>query len=214
LDLLEIYIRNEGYVVVKVTNGAQALAKINAMTIDLVVLDVMMPVMDGIQTCLKIRDSFDMPIIMLSAKSQDTDKILGLGTGADDYVTKPFNPLELIARIKSQLRRYKKNNPIASEDEIYIDNLQINVATHEVKVDGKDIKLTPTEFEILELLTRHPGVVFSTDRIYQQIWKETSFQSNNTVVVHIRKIREKIEQNPREPRYIKTVWGIGYKIEK
>jgi two-component system, OmpR family, response regulator VanR len=215
LDLLEIYIRNEGYRVLRAVSGMEALAIVRDRMIDLVILDLMMPGMDGIQACFKIRETHDMPIIMLSAKTEDTDKILGLGTGADDYVTKPFNPLELIARIKSQLRRYRKSSaPTASEDEIVIDNLQMNVTTHEVKVDGHDIKLTPTEFDILVLLSRNPGVVFSTDRIYDSVWNESSFQSNNTVVVHIRKIREKIEKNPREPRYIKTVWGIGYKIEK
>lgn len=215
LDLLEIYIRNEGYGVVRANDGVEALEILRERMIDLVILDVMMPRMDGIQACFKIRKTYDMPIIMLSAKTEDTDKILGLGTGADDYVTKPFNPLELIARIKSQLRRYRKSNsPTVSENEIVVDNLQMNVMTHEVKVDGHDIKLTPTEFEILALLARNPSVVFSTDKIYDSVWNGSSFQSNNTVVVHIRKIREKIEKNPREPRYIKTVWGIGYKIEK
>lgn len=216
LELLEIYIRNEGYSVLKARSGVQALDLMAEEPVDLVILDIMMPGQDGILTCLKIREQYDMPIIMLSAKGEDNDKILGLGTGADDYVTKPFNPLELIARIKSQLRRYNKTVSPPSEEEqvLYIDNLQIDVQTHEVRIDDRVVKLTPTEFDILELFARHPGVVFGTDKIYESIWKEASFQSNNTVVVHIRKIREKIEPNPREPRYIKTVWGIGYKVEK
>ena len=156
-----------------------------------------------------------MPIIMLSAKSQDMDKILGLGSGADDYVTKPFNPFELLARVKSQIRRYTKFNQSRpnNKEEIEIDDLVINTATHEVKIDGQEVKLTPQEFAILELLARHRGIVFSNEKIYENVWNEPFYQSDNTVMVHIRKIREKIEENPRNPRFIKTVWGVGYKIE-
>lgn len=214
-DLLEIYLRNETYEVVKANNGVEALDVLRQRAVDLIILDVMMPRMDGIEACLKIREEKNMPIIMLSAKSQDMDKIMGLSTGADDYVTKPFNPLELIARVKSQLRRYKRLNvPVHPQgDELVIDDLTINVATHEVIKDGSKINLTPREFAILELLARNCNIVFSIERIYETVWNEPFYGSNNTVMVHIRKIREKLEDNPRHPRYIKTVWGIGYKIE-
>lgn len=164
---------------------------------------------------MKIREERNMPIIMLSAKSQDMDKIIGLSTGADDYVAKPFNPLELMARVKSQLRRYTRLNTTnqRKKDEIEIGNISINVATHEVIVDGKEVKLTPKEFDILELLARNKGIVFSTQRIFESVWKEDYYESDNTVMVHIRKIREKIELDPRKPQYIKTVWGVGYKFE-
>jgi DNA-binding response OmpR family regulator len=183
--------------------------------IDLIILDIMMPQMDGIDTCIKIREEKNMPIIMLSAKSEDMDKILGLTTGADDYLTKPFNPLELIARVKSQLRRYKRfnNPPEKKEGIIEIDDLIIDSNTHEVKVSSKEVKLTPREFDILELLARNRGIVFSIEKIYEKVWGEEFFESDNTVMVHIRKIREKIEDNSKKPRYIKTVWGVGYKIE-
>lgn len=214
-DLIEIYLKNEGYQIYKASNGLEALEILEKVNIHLIILDLMMPKLDGIQTCLKIRDERHMPIIMLSAKSQDMDKILGLGSGADDYVTKPFNPLELLARVKSQLRRYTQFNQarVNSAEEIEIDDLLINTATHEVKLEGKEIKLTPREFAILELLARHRGIVFSNEKIYESIWNEPFYQSDNTVMVHIRKIREKIEENPRKPRFIKTVWGVGYKIE-
>ncbi|MGF7030297.1 DNA-binding response OmpR family regulator [Paenibacillus mucilaginosus] len=215
IDLIEIYLRNEGYRLLRAANGLEALSVLEKEDVDLIVLDIMMPKMDGIEACLKIRESRNMPIIMLSAKSQDMDKILGLGTGADDYMTKPFNPLELIARIKSQLRRYTRLNVTAPsrEHEIEVDDLTINTATHEVKLDGREIKLTPREFAILELLARNRGTVWSIERIYETVWKETYLDSDNTVMVHIRKIREKIEDNPRKPRFIKTVWGVGYKVE-
>ncbi|AEI45156.1 response regulator transcription factor [Paenibacillus mucilaginosus] len=215
IDLIEIYLRNEGYRLLRAANGLEALSVLEKEDVDLIVLDIMMPKMDGIEACLKIRESRNMPIIMLSAKSQDMDKILGLGTGADDYMTKPFNPLELIARIKSQLRRYTRLNVAAPsrEHEIEVDDLTINTATHEVKLDGREIKLTPREFAILELLARNRGTVWSIERIYETVWKETYLDSDNTVMVHIRKIREKIEDNPRKPRFIKTVWGVGYKVE-
>jgi len=214
-DLIEIYLKNDGYNVLKAYNGLEAIKILEENEVHLIILDIMMPKMDGIQTCMKIREERNMPIIMLSAKSQDMDKIIGLSTGADDYVTKPFNPLELMARVKSQLRRYTRlNTPNQKKkDEIEIGNISINVATHEVYVDGKEVKLTPKEFDILELLVRNKGIVFSTQRIFESVWKEDYFESDNTVMVHIRKLREKIELDPRRPQYIKTVWGVGYKFE-
>lgn len=214
-NLIEIYLKNDGYRVMKAFNGVEALRVLESEHIDLIILDIMMPQMDGIQACMKIREEKNMPIIMLSAKSQDMDKILGLTSGADDYMTKPFNPLELVARVKSQLRRYTRlNTPrVEKADEIEVDGLLINTATHEVRIDGKEVRLTPREFDILELLARNKGIVFSVEKIYERIWKEDFLESENTVMVHIRKIREKIEENPRKPQYIKTVWGVGYKIE-
>ncbi|MEH7108548.1 MULTISPECIES: response regulator transcription factor [Bacillaceae] len=222
-DLIGIYLTNEGYNVLKAADGIEGLQYLESETVHLVVLDIMMPRLDGIQACMKIRESRNVPIIMLSAKSQDMDKIMGLTTGADDYVTKPFQPLELVARIKSQLRRYLRLNHLDGNlqssdsqqmDVITIDELIMNVSTHAVSVEGKDVKLTPREFAILELLARNPGVVFSTERIYERVWNEPFYDSENTVMVHIRNLREKIENNPRTPRYIKTVWGVGYKIEQ
>ncbi|MEH7097244.1 response regulator transcription factor [Neobacillus vireti] len=222
-DLIGIYLMNEGYNVLKAADGIEGLKYLDENTVHLVVLDIMMPRLDGIQACMKIRESRNVPIIMLSAKSQDMDKIMGLTTGADDYVTKPFQPLELVARIKSQLRRYLRFNQmdgnsslnsIQEMDVISIDDLLINISTHEVTVEGKEIKLTPREFAILELLARNPGVVFSTEKIYERVWNEPFYESENTVMVHIRNLREKLENNPRTPRYIKTVWGVGYKIEQ
>lgn len=216
LDLLEIYLKNEGYDTLRAANGVEALDILETKNVDLVILDIMMPRMDGIQACLKIREAKNMPIIMLSAKSQDMDKILGLSTGADDYMSKPFNPLELIARVKSQMRRYTRLNvPTPRREEVIeIDDLVINTATYEVTVDGREVKLTPREFSILELLGRNRGIVFSIEKIYETVWNEAFYESDNTVMVHIRKLREKIEETPRKPKYIKTVWGIGYKIEK
>ncbi|MBT2656048.1 response regulator transcription factor [Bacillus sp. ISL-18] len=218
-DLIGIYLTNEGYNVLKAADGLEGLNYLEENTVHLVVLDIMMPRLDGIQACMKIRENRNVPIIMLSAKSQDMDKIMGLTTGADDYVTKPFQPLELVARIKSQLRRYLRFNQMDGNSNqqmevISIDDLLINISTHEVTVDGKDIKLTPREFAILELLARNPGVVFSTEKIYERVWNEPFYESENTVMVHIRNLREKLETNPRTPRYIKTVWGVGYKIEQ
>lgn len=214
-DLIEIYLKNEGYKTLKAINGLEALEVLEKDNVDLIILDIMMPKMDGIQACMKIREEKNMPIIMLSAKSQDMDKINGLITGADDYMTKPFNPLELMARVKSQLRRYMRLNdkPSSKNGIIEIDDLIINLNTHEVKIEGKEIKLTPREFGILELLARNKGIVFSIEKIYEKVWKEEFLESENTVMVHIRKIREKIENDTRNPRYIKTVWGVGYKIE-
>lgn len=221
-NLVGIYLTNEGYNILKAADGLEGLAYLENETVHLVILDIMMPRMDGIQACMKIRESKNVPIIMLTAKSQDLDKIMGLTTGADDYVTKPFQPLELVARVKSQLRRYLRLNQMngnlqtnASEkmDVISIDDLCINVTTHDVTVEGREIKLTPREFAILELLARNPGVVFNTEKIYERVWNEPFYESENTVMVHIRNIREKLEDNSRSPRYIKTVWGVGYKIE-
>ena len=215
-DLIEIYLKNEGFQIIKASNGREALEILEEEEVHLIILDIMMPEMDGIKACMKIREEKNMPIIMLSAKAEDMDKIFGLTTGADDYVTKPFNPLELIARVKSQIRRYTKlnsNAAAATGEEIEIDDLVINVSTHQVKINGEEIKLTPREFDILELLARNRGMVFSMERIYQKVWKEDFFDAPNTVMVHVRKIREKIEKDPRNPQYIKTVWGVGYKIE-
>lgn len=216
-ELIAIYLKNEGYKILQAGDGEEGLELIKQNKVHLIVLDIMMPKIDGIHMCMKVREIAEMPIIMLSAKTQDMDKILGLTSGADDYVTKPFNPLELIARIKSQLRRYMKMSSEVSmqnENEIEIGNMKINIATHQVTVANEEVKLTPREFGILELLARNQGVVMSTEQIYQKVWKEEFFESDNTVMVHVRKIREKIEETPRKPRYIKTVWGVGYKIEK
>lgn len=221
-DLVEIYLKSEGYNTIKASDGEEALEIIERdRDIDLIVLDIMMPNISGIEVCLKIREERELPIIMLSAKSEDMDKILGLNMGADDYLTKPFNPLELVARVKSQLRRFYKLNPRAKtkgEEEpgniITIDDLQINLETHEIFIDEKEIKLTPTEFDILVLLSKSRGKVFSITNIYESVWNQEFMESDNTVMVHIRKVREKTEENPRKPRFIKTVWGVGYKIDK
>jgi len=222
-DLVEIYLKSEGYNTLQAADGQEALALLENNSIDLIILDVMMPKLNGIETCLKIREIKEMPIIMLSAKSEDIDKILGLNMGADDYLTKPFNPLELIARVKSQLRRFHKfTNSKSTVDElsknnenvIQIEDLVINLETHEVILNDKLLKLTPTEFDILSLLAKNRGKVFSIENIYESVWNQEFMASDNTVMVHIRKIREKIEQDPRNPRFIKTVWGVGYKVEK
>ncbi|MGD2196240.1 response regulator transcription factor [Lysinibacillus fusiformis] len=215
-NLITIYLKNEGYQVLEACDGEEGLQLLKKQEIHLIVLDLMMPNVDGMEMCMKVREIAEMPIIMLTAKSQDMDKIMGLTIGADDYVTKPFNPLELVARIKSQLRRYLKLNGLnkSNSDEIEIGDLRINTATHEVLVNNEKVKLTPREFAILELLSSNPGIVMSAEQIYERVWKEEAFQSENTVMVHIRKIRERIETNPRNPQYIKTVWGVGYKVEK
>ena len=216
-DLVEIYLKGEGYETIKAQDGEEALYLLKENEIDLVILDVMMPKLNGIETCLKIREESEIPIIMLSAKSEDIDKILGLNMGADDYLSKPFNTLELIARVKSQLRRYKKfNNKPKEESElmIVIDDLCIKLDTHEVFLGEKSIRFTPTEFDILVLLAKNRGKVFSMRNIYESVWDQEYMESDNTVMVHIRKIREKIEENPRSPIFLKTVWGVGYKIDK
>jgi len=215
IKLMEIYFRNEGYRLLKASDGREVLELLRRETVDLIILDVMMPHMDGIETCMKIRETHDMPIIFLSAKSQDIDKIAGLSIGGDDYVAKPFNPLELMARVKSQLRRYErfKRQPQNGDGAIEIDDLIINVSTHTVTVDSREVRLTPREFAILHLLAVNRGNVLSMDAIYQKVWNEPFMESKNTVMVHIRKLREKIEKDPQKPDYIKTVWGIGYKID-
>ncbi len=214
--LIQIYLENDGYTCHLASDGEEALRMVREQPIELMVLDVMMPKVDGLEVCREVRQERNLPIIMLSAKSEDIDKIHGLTSGADDYMTKPFSPLELIARVKSQLRRFKILNNTGgvnqTKSEISIDGLYINTATHEVKVNGSSVKLTPREFDILLLLAQNKGVVFSTDKIYETVWEEDPFETRNTVMVHIRKIREKIETNPREPVYVKTVWGVGYKI--
>ena len=206
-DLTGIYLSNDGYTVIKAANGLDALNVLKNQNIDLIILDIMMPIMDGLEACMKIREDKKMPIIMLSAKSEDMDKIMGLTTGADDYVSKPFNPLELLARVKSQLRRYKSLNLIEEKDEsiVEVDDLYINTNTHEVKIGDKDVRLTPREFDILLYIAKNRGIVFSVKRIYEAVWKEEFMESDNTIMVHIRKIREKIEENPRKPRFIKTI---------
>ena len=215
-NLISIYLKNEGFHVLEACDGEEGLQLVKMHKVHLIVLDLMMPKVDGIKMCMKVREIAEMPIIMLTAKSQDMDKISGLTIGADDYVTKPFNPLELIARIKSQLRRYLKMSGINSSnnEEMEVGDLRINTATHEVFVNNERVKLTPREFAILELLVSNPSIVMSAEQIYEKVWKEEAFQSENTVMVHIRKIRERIEANPRNPQYIKTVWGVGYKVEK
>lgn len=214
-DLIEVYLRNEGFTVLQACNGPEALSLFKERQVDLIVLDIMMPGLDGVQTCLQIRRTSQVPLIMLSAKTQDADKIYGLTAGADDYLAKPFNPLELVARIKSQLRRYLHFATTAAprQGEIEVGDLVINTATHTVTAGGTEVNLTPTEFAILELLARNRGLVLSVERIYEEVWKDPFFDSANTVMVHIRKIREKLKEHPRQPRYIKTVWGVGYRIE-
>jgi len=209
-----IYLENEGYEVLKAENGEQALKIIAENDIELVLLDIMMPVMNGIETCMKIREDNIMPIIFLSAKSEDLDKIQGLASGADDYITKPFNAMELLARVKSQLRRYTRYSAPqnAAKNIIEVGNLTINTDTRQVLVGDKEIRLTPKEFDILELLARNKGIVFSIEKIYERVWGEEFYKSDNTIMVHITKIREKIEEDPKKPVYIKTVWGVGYKI--
>ena len=216
VEAIEIYLSQEGYQILKAYDGEQALKVLSEEKVDLLVIDVMMPRLDGIRATLKIREKLSLPIIILSAKSEDSDKILGLNIGADDYVTKPFNPLELVARVKSQLRRYTKlGSTVSAGEQVYtVGGLSINDDLKEVTVDGELVKLTPTEYDILLLLVKNQGKVFSIDQIYENIWNEEAIGADNTVAVHIRHIREKIEINPKDPRYLKVVWGVGYKIEK
>ena len=216
-DLVEVYLSNEGMEVLKCYNGQDALDCIKKEDLSLAVLDVMLPDIDGYKLCQEIRKEHFYPVIMLTARTEDTDKILGLTIGADDYITKPFNPLELMARVKSQLRRYTQLGNLNQQTagQVYkCGGLQINDDNKEVTVDGDPIKLTPIEYNILLLLVKNAGKVFSIDEIYEQIWNEEAIGADNTVAVHIRHIREKIEINPKEPRYLKVVWGVGYKIEK
>jgi len=217
VDAIEIYLSQEGYHVLKAYNGADALHILEQEKVHLLIIDIMMPKLDGIHATLKIRESNGLPIIMLSAKTEDSDKILGLNVGADDYIGKPFNPLELVARVKSQLRRYTQLGTISDENHsgnVYqVGGLVMKDDYKEVTVDGKPVKLTPIEYNILLLLVKNPGKVFSTTEIYQSIWNEEAFATDNTIAVHVRHIREKIEANPKNPIYLKVVWGVGYKIE-
>ena len=213
-DAINIYLRGENLKVFNAGNGLEALEILEEKNIHLIVLDIMMPKLDGIKTCLKIRENNNIPIIMLSAKGEDSDKILGLNVGADDYITKPFNHLELVARVKSQLRRYEKPLSMENKDFIKVRDLEIDTVAKKVTVRGEEIKVTATEYKILVLLASNLGRVFSIKEIYEKVWEEPFYKSENTVTVHIRRIREKIEINTKEPEYIKVVWWIGYKIEK
>ncbi len=214
VDAIEIYLLQEGYKVEKAYDGEQALEILHNKKIDLMVIDVMMPKLDGIRATFQVRKTSSIPIIILSAKTEDADKILGLNVGADDYVTKPFNPLELVARVKSQLRRYTTlSSSVQGETTYEAGGLVINDDLKKVTVDGEEVKLTPIEDNILLLLMKNKGKVYSISQIYEEIWNEEAIGADNTVAVHIRHIREKIEINPKEPRYLKVVWGVGYKIE-
>jgi DNA-binding response OmpR family regulator len=214
-DAIEIYLKNESIHVIKASDGIEAIEKLNEEEVHLIILDVMMPRLDGIATTMRIRAEKNIPIIILSAKSEDIDKILGLQVGADDYVTKPFNPLELVARVKSQLRRYVTLGTYDGVEKVIdINGLTIHPSAKQVMLHGELVKLTPIEYKILELLMSNAGRVFSINQIYESVWKEPGFNAENTVAVHIRKIREKIEIDPKNPRYLKVVWGVGYKVEK
>ena len=218
-DGIEIYLKSQGYEVSKAADGIEGLAVLKEKEIHLAIIDVMMPRMDGIHMVMRLRKEYDFPVIMLSAKSEEVDKIMGLNIGADVYVTKPFQPLELLARVNSHLRRYKRFLEMTSQgkeepENVYrIGGIELNEDTKEVLVDGEPVKMTPMEFKILALLMRSPGRVFSAEEIYERVWNERAINTD-TVMVHVRKIREKIEYNPKEPKYLKVVWGVGYKIEK
>ncbi|MEF9992649.1 MAG: response regulator transcription factor [Romboutsia sp.] len=223
-DAIEIYLLNQGYKVFKGDNGLEGIKILEQEQIHLAIVDIMMPKMDGITFTMKLRENHTFPVIMLSAKSEEVDKIMGLNIGADDYVTKPFKPLELLARVNSQLRRYTKylnmiesmgkNNNTKEDSNIFsIGGLELNVSTKEVSIDGNTVKTTPIEFKILHLMMRNPGRVFSAEEIYERVWNENAVNTD-TVMVHVRNIREKIEINPKNPKYLKVVWGVGYKIEK
>ncbi|EEH98564.1 response regulator transcription factor [Clostridium tertium] len=217
-DAIEIYLKNQGYNVFKGYNGIEGLEIISKEEIHLAIVDIMMPRMDGIAMTMKLREKYDFPVIMLSAKSEEVDKIMGLNIGADDYVTKPFTPLELLARVNSQLRRYSKFLSLVGVEKeksnsFVIGGLELNVDTVELTVDGNPVKITPIEFKILHLLMQNPGRVFSPEEIYERVWNEQAINTD-TIMVHVRNIREKIEINPKNPKYLKVVWGVGYKIEK
>ena len=215
VNAIEIYLRNEGYEVFKAYDGMEALQIVEKEDIHLILMDIMTPKLDGMRTTMKIREEKNIPIIMLSAKSEDYDKITGLNVGADDYITKPFNPLELIARVKSQLRRYVDLGSLEKKTGVFkTGGLVVDDEQKTVELDGKPVAVTPIEYGILKLLTEHAGRVFSMDQIYEAVWNEPAYNPENTVAVHIRRIREKIEINPKNPKYLKVVWGIGYKIEK
>ncbi|MBM7610524.1 response regulator transcription factor [Ureibacillus composti] len=214
-DGIEIYLKNEGYKVLKAADGVEALELLEKNEVHLIILDIMMPNMDGITATFKIRAERNIPIIMLSAKAEDTDKIHGLSVGADDYISKPFHPLELLARVKSQLRRYVQLGTYQGQtSKVEVDGLSLDMDAKEVRLDGDVVKLTPIEYKITELLLKNVGRVFSIREIYELVWNEEAYNAENVVAVHIRKIREKIEADPKNPRYLKVVWGIGYKIEK
>ena len=214
-DGIEIYLKNEGYDVLKAADGKEAIELLEANEIHLLILDIMMPNMDGITATFRIREALNIPIIMLSAKAEDSDKIHGLSVGADDYVTKPFHPMELMARVKSQLRRYVQLGTYEGQhSKVVIDGLELDEEAKEITVEGVAVKLTPIEYKITELLMKNAGRVFSINDIYERVWHEAAYNAENIVAVHIRKIREKIEADPKNPRYLKVVWGIGYKIEK
>jgi len=214
VESIAIFLANENYNILKAYDGLEAIEILNDNEVHLMILDIMMPKLDGIKTLVKLRESKNIPVILLSAKSEDTDKIFGLAAGADDYITKPFNPSELVARVKSQIRRYTMLGSIEKEkDEIIIDGLCVNIRKKTVTVDGENVRLTPIEFKILELFAKNRGKVFSTEDVYRNVWNEENVVYDNTIAVHIRHIREKIEINPKEPKYIKVVWGIGYKID-
>ena len=215
VNAIEVYLKNEGYTIFKAYDGLEALGVAEKNELHLIIMDVMMPKLDGMTTTMKIREEKNIPIIMLSAKSEDYDKITGLNVGADDYITKPFNPLELIARVKSQLRRYVNLGSMEKKTGCFkTGGLEVDDEQKTVMLDGEQVVVTPIEYGILKLLTENAGKVFSIDQIYEAVWQEPAFNPENTVAVHIRRIREKIEINPKEPRYLKVVWGIGYKIEK
>lgn len=214
VSALKIYLTADGYRVFEAYNGREALEVLKSQEIHLVLMDIMMPVMDGISAMVKIREVSNVPVILLTAKSEDTDKVLGLTVGADDYVTKPFNTVELQARVKSQLRRYMQlGGGRIRKDTITIGGIELNDRTKEVTLDGEKVALTRTEYDILKLLMEHPGQVFSPNQIYEQVWNDNPFRNENTVAVHIRHLREKVEYNPAEPRHLKVVWGRGYKME-
>ena len=216
VDSISIYLKNEGLTVLKAYDGLQAMQILAEQDVHLILMDIMMPKLDGIKATLKIREEKNIPIILVSAKSEDQDKIVGLTMGADDYITKPYNPLELVARVKSQLRRYTRLGTMERHEDglLVTGELVLDPETKVVTVDGEPVRLTPIEFKIVELLMRNLNRVFSIDEIYEKVWNEPSYNVENTVAVHIRRIREKIEINPKDPKYLKVVWGIGYKIEK
>lgn len=214
VESISIFLGGEGYKVLKAYNGIDALDILSGNEVHLMILDIMMPKLDGIKTLMKLRESRNIPVILLSAKSEDADKILGLTAGADDYVTKPFNPSELVARVKSQLRRYTTLGSIGKQNGIItINGLSLNTENKTVNIDGENVRLTPIEYRILELLVRNRGRVFSAEDIYRNVWNEETVVGDNTIAVHVRHIREKIEINPKEPKYLKVVWGIGYKVD-
>ncbi|MDR3598347.1 response regulator transcription factor [Clostridium sp.] len=217
-DGIEIYLKNQGYNVFKASNGIEGLEIIERETLHLAIVDIMMPKMDGTIMVMKLRENYEFPVIMLTAKSEEMDKIMGLNIGADDYVTKPFNPMELLARVNSQLRRYSKylnvvNDLEENNNSYVIGGLELNLDTKEVILDGDEVKVTPIEFKILKLLMKSPGRVFSAEEIYELVWNEQAINTD-TVMVHVRNIREKIEIDRKNPKYLKVVWGVGYKIER